>query len=559
MSLFYLDKRRFLLLLGTLIGTGFLLISVLAYLAAQSSIRAGISDHALPLTADTIYSEIQKDLLRPVFISSMMAQDTFVRDWLLEGEREPHRIAAYLAKIQEEYQINSSFLVSERSRTYYIPGGVLKTVDQTDVRDGWYFRVRDMVPAHEINLDIDEAYEDRHTVFVNFKVFGKQGEFLGATGVGLSTDAIAAHVRRYEATFQRHIYFVSPRGQVILAGSANRPVGASILSLEGIRTIARDILAEHTAPRSLVYPGHLAQVQVNARYIPELSAHLVVEQPEEAVLHQVRSALLVNIVLGLVLCLLVLMLAYRVMQRYLLRIETLAREAVESAARETELARNQQEFVAMVSHEFGTPLAIIDTTLQGLKRDAAGAPVEVRDRLGRLQRASLRLKELMENYLTEDRLSHLDQSIRMDEVDLASLVSRIVRRTEWSGLELTLAEESALRVRGDPELLRIAISNLISNAVKYSEPEGLIRVAVGVNGAGLIELAVCDQGPGLFPEDLPRVFERNFRAKNSKPGGVGLGLYLVQRIACLHGGSVEVVSALSQGTCFHLRVPRLGP
>jgi hypothetical protein len=97
-----------------LLGCGFLATSLLSYFASRSAIRDGIVNTELPLTSDTVYSEIQKDLIRPVLISSMMAQDTFLRDWVLGGEQDTGRMTRYLGEVMGS-RTPSPVFVSDRS------------------------------------------------------------------------------------------------------------------------------------------------------------------------------------------------------------------------------------------------------------------------------------------------------------------------------------------------------------------------------------------------------------------------------------------------------------
>lgn len=89
------------------------------YHVSKAAIRESIVASELPLTSDNIYSEIQKDLIRPIFVSSMMASDTFLRDWALAGERDAGQIVKYLREVKVRYGAFTSFFVSERTRTYY--------------------------------------------------------------------------------------------------------------------------------------------------------------------------------------------------------------------------------------------------------------------------------------------------------------------------------------------------------------------------------------------------------------------------------------------------------
>ena len=136
---------------------------------SRASLRSEISLNALPLTSDNIYSEIQHDLLRPVFVSSLMATDTFLRDWVIGGEVGDQSITKYLKEIQTTYNAFTSFFVSEKTRTYYHADGILKKVSPTEPRDIWYFRVRDLKDDYEINVDPDLANKDAMTIFKTFR------------------------------------------------------------------------------------------------------------------------------------------------------------------------------------------------------------------------------------------------------------------------------------------------------------------------------------------------------------------------------------------------------
>ena len=153
------DKRKFIFVLSLLLCCAFLATSGISYRVAKESLSHQIEQSALPLTSDNIYSEIQQDLLRPVFISSLMAQDTFVRDWALGEEQDPKKMVRYLNEIQEKYNTVTSFFVSEKTRNYYHSSGVLKKIVDVEPTDAWYFRVRSLPASepYEVNIDTDTA------------------------------------------------------------------------------------------------------------------------------------------------------------------------------------------------------------------------------------------------------------------------------------------------------------------------------------------------------------------------------------------------------------------
>jgi len=211
-------ERKLIIVVSLLLISGFLLTSLASYFVSLSSLRRQITESGLPLTSDTVYSEVQRDLLKPIFISSLMAHDTFLRDWVLAGEQSPADITRYLLEIRQRFQTETSFFVSEQSRTYYHSSGVLKQVAPDEERDLWYFRVRDMADDYEINIDPDLANHDTMTVFINYRVFDYDNNFIGATGVGLTVHAVKELIDLYQQKFGREVYFVDQDGTPVLHG-----------------------------------------------------------------------------------------------------------------------------------------------------------------------------------------------------------------------------------------------------------------------------------------------------------------------------------------------------
>jgi len=126
------DKARLIVALWLLLSAGFLATTLVSYFVSRDAIRESIVATELPLTSDNVYSEIQKDLVRPILISSMMSRDTFLRDWMVSGERDAEQMTRYLKEIMLHYGAFTSFFVSEPTQTYYQAGGILKTVKATE-------------------------------------------------------------------------------------------------------------------------------------------------------------------------------------------------------------------------------------------------------------------------------------------------------------------------------------------------------------------------------------------------------------------------------------------
>lgn len=315
-----------LLIILLMVGGGFILTSLLSYQSSRSTIRESIVETELPLTSDTVYSEIQKDLVRPILISSMMARDTFVRDWVLAGEQNAEQMTRYLAEIMDQYGAFTAFFVSEPSRTYYQAKGVLKQVDESEPRDVWYFRVREMDEPYEINADFDMANADRMTFFINYRVFDYDGRFIGATGVGLSVDAAARIIDEYQQRYNRTVFFSDRQGIVTLTGQDSGALsvksGQSLEEIPGLASLLGDL--PETDSASFEYSANGNPHFLNVRYIPELDWYLFVDKDESDIFDAIQRTLMINLLVCLLVTLVVIGMVCRVLKRYQQRIASLA-------------------------------------------------------------------------------------------------------------------------------------------------------------------------------------------------------------------------------------------
>jgi len=288
-----IKQRQPILILVLLLAGGFVLTSLVSYFVSRASLRARISERELPLTSDNICSEIQRDLLRPILISSMMATDTFLREWVDDGEQDVDRITTYLESIREGYNTFSSFFISERTKNYYHAGGILKQVSETEKRDIWYFRVREMATDYEINVDRDMANRDAMTIFINHKVIDADGAFLGATGVGLTVDAVKRQIDNYGEKYGRSIFFTDAEGNLTLSRSRYQDQAVNIREMEGLGPIADQVLDNDGGRFTFRLDNRT--VHLNSRYIPEMKWYLLVEQREAGTSSSIFRALLINL------------------------------------------------------------------------------------------------------------------------------------------------------------------------------------------------------------------------------------------------------------------------
>lgn len=315
------NRHRLLALLSLLLAAGFLATSLIGYQVSKEAIRAAIIGQDLPLTSSNIYSEIQKDLVRPVLISSTMASDTFVRDWVLHGEKDADTMARYLREVKQRYGAFSSFFVSDKSAIYYTGEGVLKRMSPDEPRDAWYYRVRNMKEAYEINVDPDLANKDALTIFINYRVFDFAGNYIGATGIGLTVDAVRRLIAEYQQRFERTIYFVDAAGQIVLFGNQTGRA-ANLHAMPGLGSLVDQILKEKSG--SYQYRTNGDNHILNVNYLSELKWYLFVEQNEDLALAGIRQTLYTNLAISLVVTLVVVFLTHLALARYQVRLEEMA-------------------------------------------------------------------------------------------------------------------------------------------------------------------------------------------------------------------------------------------
>lgn len=580
------DKRKMLLLLGLLLLLAFMATSIAGFFVSKETIRTSIVKSELPLTSDTIYSEIQKDLMKPLFVSSTMANDTFLRDWVIDGERDLEKIRRYLAEIRKEYGTITSFFVSEKSRTYYYYDGILKTVRDDVERDHWYFRVRAMRPSYEINVDPDMANRDAMTIFINYRVFDYNGNFIGATGVGLTVGMVKNLINDYQRRFNRNVYFLDKDGNIVLHNDfcgSEKVNGRNIRQMPGLESIADRITGHEES--SLSYEHEGKTFLVNTRYIPELGWHLLVEQAEDITLKPLRNVLRINLLICLAVTVAMLLFVNGTISWFQRRLENRCKE-LEEKNREIEeqrgqlerqtasladtnraleqLHREKDEWIGIIIHDLKSPLISIAGFSRLLIDNDLNAE-ERRESTQYILKSTTAMTHLVNTLLDVYTFENAQQPSH-EQVDLCSLVAAEIDaalpQAQLKKIEIRAELPTApAAMTGDPAWLVKIIDNLVSNAIKFSPEHTTINVRLEKRQDRWL-LTVCDQGPGLTAEDHARVFTRFGKLSAMPTGGessTGLGLYFVRKITERMGGTVRCESTPGRGACFFVELPAAIP
>jgi two-component system sensor histidine kinase SenX3 len=225
----------------------------------------------------------------------------------------------------------------------------------------------------------------------------------------------------------------------------------------------------------------------------------------------------------------------------------------------------RRDFVANITHELKTPIGAILLLSEAIDA-AVDDPDAVRGFVARLTAESQRLNELVSHILALSRLQAEDPMLAADPVAVDAVIDASLQRcrAQAAAHEVTLSTggPSGLTVLGDARQLETAVTNLVQNAVAYSEAGARVVVTASRGADDSVELKVSDNGIGISQADLARVFERFYRVdagRSRASGGTGLGLSIVKHVATAHGGEVTAWSRPGQGSTFTLKLPQYSP
>jgi signal transduction histidine kinase len=224
----------------------------------------------------------------------------------------------------------------------------------------------------------------------------------------------------------------------------------------------------------------------------------------------------------------------------------------------------KSEILGTVAHDLRNPLAVIlgrTEMLTEMVGTAALSPESINAQIGHIRSAANRVTEIVNSLIRDAMADAHDITIRPETIDMVALVKDIVEASQpLAGRKdqtIDVAAPQTLLCVCDPDRMREAIDNLLSNAIKYSPPGSRIEVGVADEG-GRTVIRVADQGPGLAPQDMSRLFER-FQRLSARPTGgepsTGLGLSIVKRIVDLHNGVVSVQETGPAGSTFTIAIP----
>jgi signal transduction histidine kinase len=224
---------------------------------------------------------------------------------------------------------------------------------------------------------------------------------------------------------------------------------------------------------------------------------------------------------------------------------------------EQEQMQEQARLASMLSHEFRTPLTTIDGAIQRLEMTAGAADEATRKRYRKIAGAVERLLQLIDEYLSPERMAGLGQKRAPDRCAPRALLEEAAAAAGLAQHTVSVrCGDLPVSLRCDPAGMRMCLQVLLDNALKYAPAGSPVELVGAAAPEGGVELLVLDRGPGIAFDEMPRMFDKSFRGRDAlaQPGS-GLGLYMARSVIEVHGGTLTVRNRGAGGAAFRIWLP----
>lgn len=295
---------------------GFIAVAMTNYSSYSKIIKDDIHNIS-KLTSTNIYSEIDSELVKPIFVSLTMANDSFVIDWLKnENDLYENKLIKYLDGIKKKYHYDSVFLVSDKTNKYYHYDGVFKQISSENDHDVWYYNFLEKDVLYDLDVDQDEVDNKRLTVFVNCKIYDENGKFIGVTGVGIKMKYIQELLGYYRDDFNVEAYLIDGNGLIQAHTNNNLIEKTNIFERDLLKPLREEIKdnKDDLLSFDMKYdssPGYLI-----SRYIKELNWYLIVEKDTSILRKSFDYQMMIDFIISTAVILIVLLITTILINKY---------------------------------------------------------------------------------------------------------------------------------------------------------------------------------------------------------------------------------------------------
>ena len=304
---------RINLIIAAIIIFGFIATTLINYNTYSVVINDDIKNIS-KLTTTNIYSNINNELTKPIFVSLTMANNNFLKEWLAnEAENKNNdeyikKLQHYLLGLKDKYNYNSVFVVSDKSKNYYHYEGVQKSISEENQHDAWYYSFAKSSKLYDLDVDNDEVKDNKLTVFVNCRIEDSEGDLMGVAGVGLEMEKVQTILKDFEDDFDLEAFLVDPNGVVQVHTNGELIETLNIFENTSINKFGDSIIANKEGLEILRYKEEGVDGYLITRYIDELDWYLVVKKDTSVLANSFKSQMIKDLlIIGLVLMLLIIL------------------------------------------------------------------------------------------------------------------------------------------------------------------------------------------------------------------------------------------------------------
>lgn len=378
-------------------------MSFINFMVSLDSTQKDLKEYSLPLSVDNIYSEIQTHIIKPNLVSSMMAHDTFVKDWLLNEEENSDKIKRYLQMIKNKYNMFVAFLVSEDTKNYYTQNGLIESLNKSNAHNQWYFKFKNTQTDQEINLDYNQELDNSLIMFINHKMFDEEYQLIGVTGIGLKISYVDEMLKHFRQNYKFSVYFVNEEGKVILSERKNNKLN-NLKEIPELDKLKEEILSKKT--KVIEYSKDDMKYLLKTKYVPELDLYLIVEAKIDDFMKTEYNTFYINLLISLIVTIIITFIIIYSIKGFNKRLEHFANNDPLTNLLNRRSFNNNLNTFAKLSKRTQKPISLLFLDIDNFKtiNDTFGHKIgdEVLKRVSNLLRENLRETDIKSRWGGEE-------------------------------------------------------------------------------------------------------------------------------------------------------------
>jgi len=313
-------KSRMLISILVLISIGFIVSAISSVQIAKELRLKRLTEQDLPLILDNAHSNIEKTLLKPEVIASMMASNSFLISWVEGDTKNIKQIRNYLSGIKKKYNLFTVFVALENHHQYFFDHGLSIFKRPTWANDNWYLKIKNSNNESEANLAYNHK-NDKMIFYINNKMKNSKNKLLGIVGIGLNINKIDNELKNYSNVYGKNVYLLNTKGELLSLEKTSQYL-AHVRGNAQLKRLALQLREGHK--KLFTYYSNGIEYLVGMRFIKSLNLILCIDIPVKKATQPMLDSLVITIILGCFLLCCILYLIFKMMNKYQAKLEAAA-------------------------------------------------------------------------------------------------------------------------------------------------------------------------------------------------------------------------------------------